>query len=412
MRNLCDEVFGYKNFVAQVIWERAFSPVNLKKHFSESHDYILCYAIDKENTLCHGLPRSAEADDRYSNPDSDPRGVWTSGDMTVGPRVASKVYPIKLPSGREVLPPSGRCWLLDKKTFEEYVSDNRIWFGNSGDNVPRTKRFLSEVKQGITPMTIWKYQDVGHSQDATKRLKEIFDGHAYFDYPKPVDLVKRCLQLYSDKDSIILDFFSGSATTAHAVMELNAEDGGNRKFIMVQLPEKTSEKSEAYKAGYETICDIGKERIRRAAAKIHEAYPDAHFDDGFRVFKVDSSNMNDIYRAPHEMDQAMLEGLTESMKSDRSAEDLLFGCVLSWGLPLSLSYTSETIEGYTIHDYHDGDLMACFDDAIPMSIYETIAKRRPLRVVFKDSSFTRADDKTNVMEKFKLLSPDTTIKVI
>ncbi len=225
MKKICDEVFGEDNFLAQVVWERAYSPVNLKRHFSESHDYILCYAKKLEVAVCNGLPRSDEANDRYSNPDNDPRGVWKSSDLSVGPIVQSKVYEITTPSGRKVLPPSGYCWRLDKATFEQYVADNRIWFGSEGNNVPSIKRFLSEVKQGITPMTIWKYTEVGHSQDATKRLKEIFDGKAYFDYPKPVDLIKRCLQLYSNQESIILDFFSGSATTAHAVMQLNAEDG-------------------------------------------------------------------------------------------------------------------------------------------------------------------------------------------
>lgn len=214
MKKICDEVFGEDNFLAQVIWERAYSPVNLKKHFSESHDYILCYAKNMVEAVCNGLPRSDEANDRYANPDNDPRGVWKSSDLSVGPIVQSKVYEITTPSGRKVLPPSGYCWRLDRDTFNKYVADNRIWFGADGSNVPSIKRFLSEVKQGITPMTIWKYSEVGHSQDATKRLKDIFDGKAYFDYPKPVDLIKRCLQLYSDPECTIMDFFSGSATTA------------------------------------------------------------------------------------------------------------------------------------------------------------------------------------------------------
>lgn len=214
------------------------------------------------SAVCNGLPRSSEANDRYSNPDDDPRGVWKSSDLSVGPIVQSKVYEITTPSGRKVLPPSGYCWRLDRKTFDQYVADNRIWFGADGNNVPSIKRFLSEVKQGITPMTIWKYTEVGHSQDATKRLKDIFGGKAYFDYPKPVDLVKRCIQLYSDTECIVLDFFSGSATTAQAVMQLNADDNGHRKFIMVQLDEPCSEKSIAFKDGYSDICEIGKERMK------------------------------------------------------------------------------------------------------------------------------------------------------
>ena len=230
---LCDELFGRMNFIAQVIWERAYSPVNLKKHFSESHDYIIVYAKRIENAVNNGLPRSSEANDRYSNPDNDSRGVWKSTDCTVGPAVADKLYNITLPSGRMVAPPSGRCWLYTKERFEEMVSDNRIWFGSNGDSVPSVKKFLSEVKQGITPMTIWKYSEVGHSQDAAKEVKDIFCGESRFTYPKSMRLIKRCIGLYSTSSSLILDFFAGSGTTLHATMQLNAEDGGHRQCILV-----------------------------------------------------------------------------------------------------------------------------------------------------------------------------------
>ena len=286
IKKICDEIYGESNFVAQVIWERAYSPVNLKKHFSESHDYIICYAKNLEQAVCNGLPRSNEANDRYSNPDNDKRGEWKSSDLSVGHAIQNNIYEITTPSGRKVMPPSGYSWRLSKDKFDEYVKDNRIWFGADGNNVPSIKRFLSEVKQGITPMTIWKYADVGHSQKASQDLKKLFNDKAFFDYPKSVELIKRCLQLYTPNDCYIFDFFSGSATTAHAVMQLNAEDGGNRKFIMVQLPEATDENSEAYKAVYKNICEIGKERIRRAAKKIHEDKPDAVFDDGFKVYKL------------------------------------------------------------------------------------------------------------------------------
>lgn len=408
LKKMCSEVFGEDNFIAQVVWERAYSPVNLKKHFSESHDYILCYAKNIELAVCNGLPRNAEANDRYNNPDNDPRGPWTSGDLSVGPRVESKVYEIISPSGRTILPPSGYCWRLDQKTFEKYKMENRIWFGESGDNVPRIKRFLTDVKQGITPMTIWKYSDVGHSQDATKRLKDLFDGKAYFDYPKPVALIKRTLQLYSSKDSIVLDFFSGSATTAHAVMQLNAEDGGHRKFIMVQLPEKCDEKSEAYKAGYKNICEIGKERIRRAGEKIKSESPmtTQDLDIGFRVLKLDDTNMKDVYYAPDDYDQGMLAGLESNIKDDRTDLDLLFGCLIDWGLPLSLPYKSEQIDGCTVHTYNDGDLIACFDTNIPESVVKEIAQRKPLRAVFRDSGFASSPEKINVFEIFKLYMPE------
>ena len=416
MKKMCSEVFGEDNFIAQVVWERAYSPVNLKKHFSESHDYILCYAKNIELAVCNGLPRSAEANDRYGNPDNDPRGDWKASDLSVGPIVQSKVYEIITPSGRRVLPPNGYCWRLDRKTFDTYVKDNRIWFGSDGNNVPAIKRFLSEVKQGITPMTIWKYSEVGHSQDATKRLKDLFGGKAYFDYPKPVDLIKRTVQLYSSKDSIILDFFSGSATTAHAVMQLNVEDGGHRKFIMVQLPEKCDETSEAYKAGYKNICEIGKERIRRAGEKILKEQlannnstlnsPNSKLDTGFRVLKLDSTNMKDVYYAPCDYDQDFLPQLESNIKDDRTDLDLLFGCLIDWGLPLSLPYKSEKIDGCTVHTYNDGDLIACFDANIPESVVKEIAQRKPLRAVFRDSGFESSPEKINMFEIFKLYMPE------
>lgn len=412
MKKICNEIFGESNFLAQIIWERAYSPVNLKKHFSESHDYILCYAKSIENAVCNGLPRSSEANDRYSNPDNDPRGVWKSGDLSVGPVIESKVYEITTPSGRTVFPPSGYCWRLDQKTFRKYVQDNRIWFGPDGNNVPSIKRFLSEVKQGITPMTIWKYAEVGHSQDATKRLKELFGNKAYFEYSKPVDLIKRCIQLYSDTDCTVLDFFSGSATTAQAVMQLNAEDGGQRKFILVQLPEKCAENSIAYKDGYRTICDIGKDRIKRAGERIKKSDPSSVFDSGYRVFKLDDGNMNDVYYSADEYHQDLLSMLESNIKSDRTDEDVLFGCVLEWGLPLSLPYKVETYNDMDILSYNDGDLVACFSEKINDDIIKHIARKHPLKAVFIDSKFQTSSQKINLYEIFKTLSPETDVKVV
>lgn len=213
-------------------------------------------------------------------------------------------------------------------------------------------------------------------------------------------------------DSIILDFFSGSAATGQAVMQCNSEDDGSRKFIMVQLPDKCDKRSEAYKAGYANICEIGKERIRRAAKKIHEEHPDAKFDDGFRVFKVDESNMTDVYYSVDSYDQNMLNQLESNIKPDRTDLDLLFGCLIEWGLPLSMPYTSEDIEGCTVHTYNDGDLIACFNNDIPENVIKEIAKRKPLRAVFRDSGFKGSPEKINVGETFKLLSPDTRVKII
>ncbi|RUA35203.1 MAG: site-specific DNA-methyltransferase, partial [Bacteroidetes bacterium] len=240
LKLICDEIFGNRNFITNIIWEKSFSPVNLKKHFSDNHDFILCYGKKRDNLICNGLPRNNTSDNRYKNPDNDHRGVWMSSDMTVGPVVEDKLYKIVTPSGKEVKPASGRCWLFTEDRYKQMLSENRIWFGANGSNMPRVKKFLSEVKEGMTPMTIWKFSEVGHSQDAAQKLKEIFDSKAVFDYPKSVDLVKRCFELYSNKDSIILDSFAGSGTTAHAVMKLNQQDGGNRKFILVELEDYAS----------------------------------------------------------------------------------------------------------------------------------------------------------------------------
>lgn len=406
LKNVCDEVFGSNNFLAQVVWERAYSPINLMKHFSPSHDYILCYAKHIDWAVCNGIGRSEEANDRYSNPDNDPRGVWKPSDLSVGPAVAENIYPITTPSGRSVEPPAGRSWRLSRKAFRERLEDNRIWFGPDGNSVPSMKRFLSELrKTGITPMTIWKYTEVDHSQGATQKLAKLFDGKKYFDYPKSVPLIERCLQLYTDKDSLILDFFSGSATTAHAVMQLNAEDGGNRKFIMVQLPEETEEKSEARKAGYANICEIGKERIRRAGKKIKEDNADKpgieNLDTGFRVFKCEESFMNEVYFNPAELEQDTLFKHVDNVKTGTTDMQLLFGCMLDWGVQLSLPLTDFEVEGKTIYNVNDGDLVACFAHDINEAVIAAIAELQPLRVVFRDSCFSEAALKMNLFELFK-----------
>ena len=418
LRKICDEIFGESNFIADIVWERAFAPINLMKHFSPSHDYIVCYAKNIELPICKGISRDNGADERYSNPDNDPRGVWSSSDISVGPAIAEKVYPITTPSGRVVEPPAGRCWSLSKNAFLERLQDNRIWFGPEGNGVPRMKRFLSELrKQGITPMTIWKHGEVGHSQDATQRLADIFDGKKYFDYPKPVELIKRSLALYTDSDSLILDFFSGSATTAHACMQLNAEDGGNRKFIMVQLPEVCAPDSEAAKAGYKNICEIGKERIRRAGDKIkaEHATTAPNLDIGFRVLKIDESIMKDVFYSPNETSQDLLSTLESNIKEDRTDLDLLFACLVDWGVELSMPLKTEEIEGVEIHTMSDGDtpaLIACFAQNIPETVVRKIAALHPLRAVFRDSSFADSPAKINLTEIFKTYSPETDVKVL
>lgn len=416
LKKICDEVFGAENFIAQVIWKKKYGIQNDALYFSNNHDFVIVYSKNKNTYHQNLLPRSSEMDARYKNPDNDPRGAWTSGDLSVGRVTEKDIYPIITPSGREVFPPAGNSWRFSREKMNELVEDNRIWFGEDGGNVPRYKRFLSEVKQGRTCSTIWEYEEVSHTDKAKKDLKNLFEGKSFFDYPKPIELIYRSLILGTNKSDIILDFFSGSSTTAHAVMQLNAEDGGNRKFIMVQLQEQTDEKSEAYKAGYANICEIGKERIRRAGKKILEENKDKegieNLDIGFRVLKLDDSNMTDVYYSPAEYSQDLISMLESNVKPDRNDLDLLFGCLLEWGLPLTLPYIAEQIDGCTIHNYNDGDLMACFDENIPDSVFKAIAKKQPLRAVFRDSSFADSPSKINVGEMFKLLAPDTRIKVI
>ena len=409
LKKCCDEVFGGQNFVAQLIWERAFSPKNDARFVSNSHDYVLMYAKDITQFVIGRLPRTEEANARYSNPDNDPRGVWMSSDISVKTYNAECDYPITAPSGRVIEPPAGRCWRLSKKAFLERLQDNRIWFGPDGNGVPRIKRFLTDLKhEGMAPTSIMFFKDVGHSQEGSQEVSKLLDG-GFFSGPKPQRLMQRLLTLANLKtDSMVLDFFSGSASTAHAVMQLNAEDGGHRKFIMVQLPEKCDEASEAYKAGYENICEIGKERIRRAGDKIKSESPmtTQDLDVGFRVLKLDDTNMKDVYYAPDDYDQGMLAGLESNIKDDRTDLDLLFGCLIDWGLPLSLPYSSEQIDGCTVHTYNDGDLIACFDANIPESVVKEIAKRKPLRAVFRDSGFASSPEKINVFEIFKLYMPE------
>ena len=438
LRKICDEVFGESNFVAQLIWERAFSPKNDAKYISNSHDYVLMFTKILSRYVIGRLPRTEEANARYSNPDDDPRGVWMSSDISVKTYNPNTDYPITAPSGRVIEPPAGRCWRLSKNEFLERLRDNRIWFGPDGDGVPRIKRFLTELKfDGMAPTSILFYKEVGHSQEGAKEVTSLLNG-GYFNGPKPVRLLNRLLTLANtDNDSIVLDFFSGSATTAHAVMQLNAEDGGKRKFIMVQLPEKCEEGTEAAKAGYKNICEIGKERIRRAGEKILEELTAKNtkeegrglfsesdremvrafrgskdLDVGFRVLKLDESNMKDVYFPASDYNKELVESIKNNIKEDRSDMDLLYGCLLEWGLPLSLPHTHEEIDGVTVHTYHGGALIACFADTVSDEVVKEIAKRKPLRAVFRDSSFADSPSKINVEEIFKLLAPGTSVKVI
>lgn len=434
LKKICDEVFGAENFIAQLIWEKKFAPQNDDKYITAVHDYILVYAKVKSMWSPKLQKRNDDALQKFKNPDNDPRGVWTSGDLTSKTKAQGHSYAIVSPSGKAFYPPEGRQWAPAYETYLKLKDDNRLWFGENGTNVPRQKQFLSEIQSGIVPTSILFYSECGHNQEAKKELISLMSGIGNsFETPKPTRLLRKVLGLVNlSDDDIILDFFSGSATTAHAVMQLNAEDGGHRKFIMVQLPEKCDEASEAYKAGYKNICEIGKERIRRAGEKLLQdvtsgkgnikgegwgcgmptTQEDRAFaiknilDIGFRVLKLDDTNMKDVYYAPDDYDQGMIAALESNIKDDRTDLDLLFGCLIDWGLPLSLPYKSEQLGGCTVHTYNDGDLIACFDANIPESVVKEIAQRKPLRAVFRDSGFASSPEKINVFEIFKLYMPE------
>ena len=411
LKKICNEIFGERNFVACVAWQRNYAPISLKKFFSESHEYCYIYAKDLNQFQMNLLPRSDKQNKDYKNPDNDPRGVWKVGNLTVGPAVEKQVYEIVGPTGRKFLPPSGYCWRFTKEKFEEMRKDNRIWFGTDGNNSPVPKLFLTEVQDGVTPMTLWSFEEAGHNQIATRELREIF-GASIFTSPKPLKYLTRYLQIGLNKDSLILDFFSGSATTAHAVMKLNAEDGGNRKFIMVQLPEKTDEKSEAYKAGYKNICEIGKERIRRAGIKVKEEAGKSaqNLDTGFRVLKLDSSNMEDVYYTPQEFELQSL--FNENVKADRTNEDLLFQVMLDLGIELSAKIECKQIAGKNVHFVDDNYLVACFDRDVNESTITEIAKLQPIYFVMRDASAANDNVIDNFEQIFKHYSPDTNCRII
>lgn len=404
LKKISNEIFGCSNFVGTIIWERAFAPKNDAKYLSDSHDYVLVFAKTIDKFQIGLLPRSEEANARYKNPDNDPRGPWTADNMTVKTYSANYDYEIVTPNGSVMSPPNGRCWFTSKERMDKLIQENRVWFGETGGNMPRLKRFLCDVQQGMTATTIWKYTEVGHNQEGRQELKKLFDNKGYFDGPKPLRLISRILTIANlSANSIILDFFSGSATTAHAVMQLNAEDGGNRKFIMVQLPEETPEDSEARKAGYNTIPEIAKERIRRAGKKIKEDSPltTADLDTGFRVFRLDEGNYEDVKRSPKDYNQDDLDLFLNNIKTDRNDLDLLFGCMLDWGVQLSLPMTQEVVDGKTIYTVNDGDLVACFAENVSEDVVKAMAEKMPLRVIFRDSCFAQDADKINIYETFK-----------
>ncbi len=398
LKKVCDEVFGGSNFVAQLIWERAYSPKNDAKFVSNSHDYIIMYAKNIDSFKIGRLERTEEANSRYSNPDNDPRGLWKPSDMSVKTYNKESDYPITTPSGRIVEPPAGRCWRLSKNAFFERLQDNRIWFGADGNSVPCIKRFLSELKfEGMAPTSILFYKDVGHSQEGAKEVVALFGDKGVFDGPKPVRLMQRLITLANlNEDSIVLDFFSGSASTAHALIKSNSEKNTHCKFILVQFPELVSDSKK--NQGYETICEIGEERIRRAGKKIKEeaGLQGQDLDVGFRVLKLDSSNMEDVYYTPDSFDPSTFDSLIDNIKSDRTGEDLLFQVMLSLGIELSSKIERKQIAGKEVFSVDNDYLLACFDSEVNETTIEEMAKLLPTHLVIRDAS--AAND--NVLDNF------------
>ena len=414
LKKVCNEIFGETNFVAQIIWLKKYGIQNDAKYLSVSHDYILLFAKNIINFKPNLLPRTEEQDSRYKNPDNDPRGDWKAADFTVPHSSENRQFEITLPSGRKVKPAKGRSWGASEEELKELIKDNRIWFGKDGDNIPCLKKFLTEVKNGVTPTTFWHYDEVSHTDKAKKDLTKLMDNTIVFDYPKPIELVKKCLQIATNEESIVLDFFGGSSTTAHSVLQYNANENSKRKFIIVQLPENCAEKSEAFKAGYKNICEIGKERIRRAGKLIKEENPltTNELDIGFRVLKCDTTNMEDVYYTPDRIDTNDL--FKNNIKSDRTGEDLLFQTMLDLGIMLSSKIETKKINSKEVFCVEGNYLMACFDDSVDEKTITEIAKEKPYYFVMRDPANSKDGDSliTNFEQIFTTYSPDTVRKIL
>lgn len=416
LRKVCSEVFGDDNFIAQIIWQKVYAPKNTADWFSEDHDYILVYAKNKLSWRPQKLARTPEMEARYKNPDNDPRGPWKAENMSARNRYDAGVYPVTCPSGRIVSgPPTGNYWRINEAKFKELDADGRIWWGADGNNTPAVKRYLSEVANGRTPQTLWFYEEVGHTQDAKKTLlKYVQFQHTenVLNSVKPVELIQRVLQLAGQPNDgdIVLDFFSGSATTAHAVLKQNAEDGGNRRFIGVQIAEPLPKPE----PGMASIFEMGQKRIRNVAKELRKGDTTRPLDLGFRVLKIDTSNMASVYYASDALNQAKLDLFVDNIKPDRTAEDLLFQVMLDWGVDLALPIEKKAIRGKDVF-FVDGDaLAACLDAhcSVDEAFVKELATRKPLRVVFRDAGFKDSAVKINVERIFKLLSPSTEVKCI
>lgn len=406
LARICNEIYGADNCVIKFCWRRRKTQANLSKYVSQVHEYILVYAKNLTMLSFNRIPYSKEYIEKaFSNKDNDPKGLYQTGPLARPANSSNKEYTLTMPNGREIT----AKWSCSQTTFDQYVKEGRLFIPKDGEGMPRIKIYLSELP-GMIPNT-W-LDDIASNDDAARMIASLFGSMAYFDYSKPIELISYLLNLGSQKGSLVLDFFSGSATTAHAVMKLNAEDGGNRKFIMVQLPEKTDEKSEAYKAGYKNICEIGKERIRRAGKKVKEeaGLQGQNLDTGFRVLKLDSSNMENVYYTPQEFTMGLL--FNENVKQDRTNEDLLFQVMLDLGIELSAKIETQQINGKTIHRVDDNYLIACFDRDVNESTITEIAKQQPVYFVMRDASAASDNVIDNFEQIFRHYSPDTNCRII
>ena len=423
MKKICDEIFGEKNFVNCFIWNCSTAGGIRPKFASKTHEYIYCYAKDKTQVSTFFAPLSGDAIKMYNQKDEKGQ-LYRDKDFVFKNKSTNinQKYEIVCPDGERVHPKNGYIYRFIRERFEEALQEGLVTFkktstgplvdsnGNQAHWNIYIKKYLGDAMGA--PSTLVPKENMSIYNVGTQCVQDLFNGVRVFENVKPVNVIQYFVNMVAQDGDIVMDFFSGSATTAQAVMQTQVDKNIDLNYILIQVPEKCNETSDAFKAGYETICEIGKERIRRAAKKIKEDNPEIKADLGFRVFSIDESNMNEVYYSPAEYSQNLLAMLESNVKSDRTDLDLLFGCLLEWGLPLSLPYSSEKIEGYTVHNYNDGDLIACFDENIPDSVIKAIAKQQPLRAVFRDSSFAGSPSKINVGEIFKLMAPDTTVKVI
>lgn len=411
LMRLTNEIFGEENFVALFVWEKRTTREN-RRVFSFNHEYVLCVARNKPTfeESRNLLPLTEDVKARYNNPDNDARGPWQSVSLNAqaGHATKSQFYTVTCPGGRTLDPPPGRCWALTEPRMKELIADNRVWFGEDGNNVPRRKVFFSEAADGLTPQTLWSAQDVGTNDSAKKALLDLFDGKAVFETPKPTGLVARMLELATGDDDIVLDFFAGSGTTAHAVLDLNGRDGGRRQFILTQLPEPTEQPE------YPTIADITKDRVRRAAKTLDDAdgttaglFGDekGKTDRGFRVFKLAESNFNTWDATASGDDKALTQQLelhVDHIRPGRSDDDLLFEILMKSGYPLTTSVESITVEGKRVFAVGGGALLVCLDRDLTLQLMRALAARKPSRVVCLDAGFADNDQlKANAVQTFK-----------